>query len=730
MHQLWPKQSFLRIFLLIAISFMLLVTPFSLYLSYLFSDHAYQEIDRFNEQMLMHTQRNIEFLADQLKNYSLNIYQDAHIQKWFQASEDENKGMLQNDALIALTKYMTNEPFIRSAYLVNTRTSSVIDYRSRKYTFKEFHDAAILRIIRERSDRFLQYIPHEVDGQTYQALIVPSSRQGVQYNGYLVLLLDRVSLEEYLLQNSEIEGIETFVVGADGGIVLGNVRPELADKLKRMPAGELGRYETSVDGQKWSVNHAKVPLEDWTVYYLTRMSNLTKETGKVQRTLLWCSALMFLLLLVILFWNARFTHRKFQLLENRMSELRQFVHSHKEIIRMEAVRQWLLQGKLKSINKQELAAGTSLLTHDRYYVAVLRIDHYGKFCENYSFDSRNLLKFAIVNIATEVVGRGGRSAVGVDFGSDHLAFVIGSNERAANELVPSVQEAANQVLYYLKIETIASISGTLDINDDFHQAYKQVLELTLLKFLTGERKVYEEKDLGAYSALVHSSDKDALLNQFLEAIRFGRKEQAEKRISELVRHLQGLAYEDCRFQLNLLFYRLYRSFGHLTSLDLDSKAGIQGFIDRFGDLSELEDWLVRESDSIIRQLSQSMNRSSGVKEEHVKEIVTYIHTHLHDPNLSVNDIADHVSLSVGYLRQLFKDHLQVTVADYILMSRINYVKELMETTGSSITEIAEMAGFLTKSHFFTVFKKVTGVTPNEYRKYVKVRQPDSNGGNG
>ncbi|MCA0756735.1 AraC family transcriptional regulator [Paenibacillus sp. N4] len=727
MRQLWPKRPYIRLFLFIALIFTLLVAPFSIYLSQLFSNHAYQEIDRFNMQKLRHTLQNVEFVTDRLKHDSLSIYQDASIQNWLQAPEDDNRGLLQNDALTALTKYIASEPLIESAYLINMKTRSVIDYRTRKYTFEDFYDQLILRTLTERSDASLRYFSHEVNGRTHQALIVPSSRSGVPYNGYLVMLLNRASLETYLLQSSREEGIETIVTDAGGRIILGLDSPEFKGALRSAPQGESGQYETKISGRKWSVSYSGVSAENWTIYYLTEMSGVTKEASRVQRALLGSSLLLLLLLLTVLFWNTRSAYRRFQLLEERVVDLRQFVDNHKQLIRTEAVRQWLLQGRLLPNHRRELAMETSLLGYPCYYIAIIRIDDYKAFCDKYSFFSRNLLKFAIHNIAAEIVGKNERTVFGVDFGSDHLAFVIGCWEPESSSLVHALEETAEQISNYLNIYTISSLSGKLHADDDFRVAYYRALELTLLKFLTGERKVYEEKDLGAFSRLVNFTEEDELLNALLDTIRFGRKEQVEKNVGDLFHHLQGLAYEECLFQLKLILYRLYRAFGHLTTLE--SKEGIQSFVDRFGSLSELEDWLILESHSIIQQLGRNLNQSVSVKEEHVKEILTYIHTNLHNPSLSVHDIADHVSLSPGYLRQLFKDHLQVTLAEYILMTRINYVKELMENSDSSITEIAEMAGFLTKSHFFTVFKKATGMTPNEYRKYSKAGHPDTGGGN-
>ncbi|WP_309122254.1 AraC family transcriptional regulator [Paenibacillus sp.] len=747
MLHLWPKQTYLRIFFLIAVSFVVLVVPFSFYLSGVFSNHAYKEIDRFNEQRLRHTLQNTQFLADKLKAYSLHIYWDPYIQKWFQSPDDLNRGTVQNEALIALTKYITNEPFIYSAYLVNIQTESVIDYRSRKYAFDEFFDADILSMIGSRSSRFLQFFPHESNGHPVFALIVPSSQYN-RYDGYLVVLLDRLSLEKYLLQNNDEEGIETVVSDAEGRIILGTQNEGLQSALK--PAGPTkpsGQYDASIAGRTWSVNFVRVPsTENWTIYYMTEKSRLTAELGNIQRTILWGSVLLLALLLAVSFWNARITFRPYSALvekiknkwpedfdvpdaseymvlekgihqlTEKVAHLRSAIHRHKSVIKAESIRQWLLQGKLMAVNRQELAEETALLTYSRFYVAIFRIDHYKAFCEAYNFDSRKLFIYAMQNIAAEILSGGDGCAEYADIGSDHLAFVIGSEDETPDRLAELLAEAVEQIRKFLKIDAIASVSAPKTGKEDFREVYDRTYELTMLKFLSGDSKIYREEDLESYSDFLHSSDEDLTLASLIESVRFGRMEQVERQVADLIRHLQSLSYDKCRFQLQIVFYNLYRAFGHLTSVE--SLTDIQSLIQKFSTLSELRSWLEEELKSIIGHLNRNLNQPYNIKDEHVKEIVGYINTRLNDPNLSANDIADHVSLSVGYMRQLFKETLQMTVSDYILTSRIDYVKELMKTSSYSVTEIAESAGFLSKSHFFTTFKKMTGMTPNEYRKYL------------
>ena len=90
-----------------------------------------------------------------------------------------------------------------------------------------------------------------------------------------------------------------------------------------------------------------------------------------------------------------------------------------------------------------------------------------------------------------------------------------------------------------------------------------------------------------------------------------------------------------------------------------------------------------------------------------------------DENLSQNpsraEIAEHVHLNEDYLTRIFKKKTGYSLKNYIMKEKINLAKELLGNTNISISLIALKAGFTNFSHFSYTFKKLEGITPNEYR---------------
>lgn len=80
------------------------------------------------------------------------------------------------------------------------------------------------------------------------------------------------------------------------------------------------------------------------------------------------------------------------------------------------------------------------------------------------------------------------------------------------------------------------------------------------------------------------------------------------------------------------------------------------------------------------------------------------------------DLAEIACMSYSKFRRIFKEYTGFTPSQYIREVRINTAKEMLTNTSKSIKEISHELGFENKDYFYTVFKKVTGVTPICYKK--------------
>ncbi len=99
----------------------------------------------------------------------------------------------------------------------------------------------------------------------------------------------------------------------------------------------------------------------------------------------------------------------------------------------------------------------------------------------------------------------------------------------------------------------------------------------------------------------------------------------------------------------------------------------------------------------------------------VSTIKEYINKNYHSIS-SVEEIASNLYLSSGYVKRIFKKHTGQTVFDYLVETRIEEAKKLLESTDITMHGVCEAVGYTSKSHFSETFKKKVGITPKEYQK--------------
>ncbi|MES2827139.1 MAG: helix-turn-helix transcriptional regulator [Bacteroidota bacterium] len=100
----------------------------------------------------------------------------------------------------------------------------------------------------------------------------------------------------------------------------------------------------------------------------------------------------------------------------------------------------------------------------------------------------------------------------------------------------------------------------------------------------------------------------------------------------------------------------------------------------------------------------------------ILDTISYIVLNLQSP-LSVRYLAERIHLNPEYFSRLFEQYTGSRPSAYITQKRIERAQYLIMTSGAKQTEISQMTGFESLSHFSRTFKKITGMSPKAYAKY-------------
>src|SRR5262245_37037706 len=95
---------------------------------------------------------------------------------------------------------------------------------------------------------------------------------------------------------------------------------------------------------------------------------------------------------------------------------------------------------------------------------------------------------------------------------------------------------------------------------------------------------------------------------------------------------------------------------------------------------------------------------------------SYIDTSYADPDISLSQVAGQVLLSPTYFSVVFAPAVGETFIEYLTNVRIRRAIELLRTTSLTSSEIAYQVGYHNPRYFYSVFRKVVGLPPNEFRR--------------
>ncbi|HBR33224.1 MAG TPA: hypothetical protein DD734_01210 [Firmicutes bacterium] len=136
-------------------------------------------------------------------------------------------------------------------------------------------------------------------------------------------------------------------------------------------------------------------------------------------------------------------------------------------------------------------------------------------------------------------------------------------------------------------------------------------------------------------------------------------------------------------------------------------------------IDELKAWLIELSSHAVAFINQHKQK---VGRNFVDQARVYIEQNFRDPELNLEQVANAVFISACYLSRLFKEVTTYPLTEFLNRTRIKEAEKLLMTTPAKIYEIANDVGFRDSHYFGIVFKKITGLSPSEYRDKVQLKE--------
>ncbi|KAB7531775.1 AraC family transcriptional regulator [Flagellimonas olearia] len=153
---------------------------------------------------------------------------------------------------------------------------------------------------------------------------------------------------------------------------------------------------------------------------------------------------------------------------------------------------------------------------------------------------------------------------------------------------------------------------------------------------------------------------------------------------------------------------------HYVNVDL-------GTIEILEDITDLQREQLRES--LMKYGLELLDDHRKIIIEKIKSvIIEMIHYSDELPKVNYSDyISEKLGYDYTYLANTFSEVKGITIQQFIIMNKIERIKELLLYDELNLTEISYLLHYSSVSHLSNQFKKITGLTPSYYKKLKKKR---------
>lgn len=135
-------------------------------------------------------------------------------------------------------------------------------------------------------------------------------------------------------------------------------------------------------------------------------------------------------------------------------------------------------------------------------------------------------------------------------------------------------------------------------------------------------------------------------------------------------------------------------------------------LEHFNNVDAIRNWL---TNVVVGCASELNSRRSNSVSNVIARVQEYIAANFANPDISLNSIAEHVYLNPTYLSKLYKNKTGESYLEYLTRVRIEKARQLLRQTLIRTADVGLAVGYPNAQYFTTLFRKVTGQTPLEYR---------------
>lgn len=660
-----------------------------------------------------------------------------------------------------MRSFITNNPAISSIFLYSSASGDILTDKA--YMPEISLDSNWLAKQESMPEYFKWLSTHQVwDGHTTEDVITlirtyPTvSKPGYRKGMVAVNMKEQVLYElvQAVYEDSKLG--QLFVIDQDGNIVTHDDKSQIYQNVQDIPYMESvlskkgsGSVAGQVGGVRQTIFYRDFEYTNWKLISIVPESQMYAPVFVIRNLLMAIAAGMVVVAFIVLFIVNRRTFKPLDRLIGKMSDayrggsmqpyeeaglpylekvfdqlmkdkdhLEGHVRDSRPVLKWRILMDMLMGDRSEYESVRHHLAFVGVRLHpERFVVCVAEI---GKEGARSSARDKSLYTYAFCNVAEELMNVENAGAA-IDLGGGRAAVLMSFAEGDTDHIHLRSLTLLEMILDMMKTQFQLTVTagvgrGCLELKD-IPRSYDEAQKALQYKLVFGNHAVISIEDLQPldnedYYRLTRTASRMAEALKATDTVKMKALVQETFRDAvesnlppELIRQLS--------FELMMKAVQTADSIGMTLAPSVIRLDDVYQRMNGSEQLSEVEDMLNASLADIAAAIAQK--RQERGTNDTVSRMLAYIEEHYRESDLSLDKLAREFHLSPTYVSKQFKEYTERNFIDWLIDIRIEASKRLLASGAMKVNEIAESVGYMNPRSFLRTFKKMTGMTPMEYR---------------
>ncbi|NOU65968.1 AraC family transcriptional regulator [Paenibacillus sp. LMG 31461] len=724
--------------------------------SYLYSASAVQsEVNQSNVRILNNVSSTIDSTLDRIQNnaiqmllgyfFSSNLTElkNTNYAGFYSRSSSELSALMNGNKEVGdVAMYVPDEGYLISPIYGGRRIEGIAE---REALLKELGTDDQIKWV---SGPYPSIPGYNDNGVTLIAKMPLLAKQPI---GLMFIRINEELFQNIMKRFISYKGEQMFILDDKGALITSmggsEVPPGLFDRVTQK--GSEQRFQFAFNGIEYMATPITSSFNKWQYINMVPIDQLNAKSNGIKLITLVIVLVCLVLGALITLWGTRrvyrpiqnlvayvkdgqtdevetdevgFVHKRWAELSSTANDMQQQLSDQLPLIR-EIFALQLLQGRFLYYSEDQLASMLrryNVPADKESIVIVIAFDLQSEGKVRFQENDRELIVFAVKNIASELIQSHAMEGIGINLLNDQVAVWLYRDPLQAEDDESDIKQFAERlrllVSDYLHLQVTIGLSGKSEQISELPELYEEALLAVRSRIIVGGNQVIAHTSGKSHSDM-HYRYPLEIETHFENSLQLGDRDEAVRMMDEFAKSMGAAIQKPELIQMS--YYRLLTAAirtAYMLGLDTAQL---------FGESNE-DPYLH------IRNISTTYELNAWFKEQLVEPIVAYVHGKQHQEHeqliakvvrymeenyhfdLSLDQCAQICGLSPQYLSKLFKKKKDLSFIEYLTKVRIEKSIELLRTTDLSVSDVAERVGYQMKN-FIRVFKKQMGVTPGQFR---------------